>query len=301
MIGALTLDQLRVLVAIDEAGSFSAAGRRLRRVQSAISHAVQGLEDSQGVQLFDRSTRTPRFTDAGRALVAQARQVLRQAERFERTAQDIAAGMEPELSLAMDSFVPSPPVIQALALLQSEFPNLAVTLFTEGMGSAERRVRDGSATIGLCALLPSVAQDLQAMPLTQITMVPVVAPSHPLAQETGPITRDLLQDQVQLILTDPQQRPGPRFSVVSTRVWRFVDIARRLEFLLAGFGWGTMPRHLVQAHLDAGALVPLRIEDPGVLPPSIGLFAIHDRIHPLGLGARRLLVALQEQPWPRPT
>lgn len=297
MIGSLTLDQLRVLVAIEDTGSFSAAGRHLRRVQSAISHTVQTLEEAQGLLLFDRSSRTPRFTDAGRALAAQARQVLRQAEVFERTAQAIAAGLEPELPIAIDSFVPTPPVIRSLAGLQAQHPDLAVTLYTEGMGSAERRVRDGSATLGLCALLPSLAQDLQATPLTQITMVPVVAPSHPLARGSRAVTRDVLGEHVQLILTDPQQRPGPSYSVVSTRLWRFVDIARRLEFLLAGFGWGTMPRHLVQAHLDAGSLVALNIDDPGVTPPSIGLFAVHDRKRPLGLGARWLLAELQRQAW----
>lgn len=297
MIGSLTLDQLRVLVAIEEAGSFSAAGRRLRRVQSAISHTVQALEEAQGLLLFDRSSRTPRFTDAGRALAAQARQVLRQAEVFERTAQAIAAGVEPELPIAIDSFVPTPPVIRSLAGLQAQYPDLAVTLYTEGIGSAERRVRDGSATLGLCALLPSMAQELQATPLTQITMVPVVAPAHPLANGSRTVTRDLLGEHVQLILTDPHQRPGPSFSVVSTRLWRFVDIARRLEFLLAGFGWGTMPRHLVQGHLEAGSLVALKIDDPAVLPPSIGLFAVHDRKRPLGLGARWLLDELRRQAW----
>lgn len=297
MIGNLTLDQLRVLVAIEETGSFSAAGRRLRRVQSAISHSVQGLEEAQGLLLFDRSSRTPRFTDAGRALAAQARQVLRQVDVFERTAQAIASGLEPELTISLDSFVPTPPVIRSLAGLQAQYPDLAVTLFTEGMGAAERRVREGSATLGLCALLPSMAQELQAIPLTQVTMVPVVAPSHPLARETRTITRDILGEHVQLILTDPLQRPGPSFSVVSTRIWRFVDIARRLEFLLAGFGWGTMPQHLVQPHIDAGSLVKLSIDDPGVLPGSIGLFAIHHRQRPLGLGARWLLAEMQQQAW----
>ncbi|MDA3921937.1 MAG: LysR family transcriptional regulator [Salinisphaera sp.] len=54
MIGNLTLDQLRVLVTISETGSFSAAGRKLRRAQSAISHAVSSLEAVHGVTLFDR-------------------------------------------------------------------------------------------------------------------------------------------------------------------------------------------------------------------------------------------------------
>lgn len=297
MIGSLTLDQLRVLVAIEEAGSFSAAGRRLRRVQSAISHSVQTMESVQGVALFDRSGRTPRFTDAGRVLAAQARQVLRQAEAFERAAQSMAAGLEPELSLALDSFVPTPPVIRSLAGLQAKYPDLTVTLFTEGLGAAERRVREGTATLGLCALMPSMAQDLQATPLTQVTLVPLVSPAHPLARETRPLTRDILAEHVQLILTDPLQRTGPSFSVVSHRVWRFVDIARRLEFLLAGFGWCTMPLHLVQKHLDCGTLVRLSIEDPAVLPGAVGLFGIHNRQQPLGIGARWLLSELQCQTW----
>lgn len=297
MIGALTLDQLRVLVAIEEAGSFSAAGRRLRRVQSAISHTVQALEEAQGVLLFDRSSRTPRFTEAGRALAAQARQVLRQADVFERTAKAISVGLEPELPIAIDCFVPTQPVIRSLAGLQAQFPDLTVTLYTEGMAAAERRVRDGSAVLGLCALLPSMEQELQATPLKQVTMVPVVAPSHPLASETRPITRDILGEHVQLILTDAQQRSGPSFSVVSARVWRFVDIARRLEFLLAGFGWGTMPRHLVQPLIDDGRLVQLTIDDSCLLPGSFGLFAIHVRSRPLGLGARWLLAELQGAAW----
>ena len=47
MLGTFTLDQLRVLVTIEETGSFSAAGRKLQRAQSAISHAVQSLETMQ--------------------------------------------------------------------------------------------------------------------------------------------------------------------------------------------------------------------------------------------------------------
>lgn len=297
MIGALTLDQLRVLVAIEETGSFSAAGRKLRRVRSAIRHAVRSLEHAQGVQLFDRGGRTPRFTEAGRALASQARRVLRQAEAFERTAQAIGAGLEPELAIAVDSFVPSAPVIRALTGLQARHPDLAVKLFTEGLGAAERRVRDGSATLGLCALPSTTVQSLQMMPLAETTLVPVAGRSHPLASETRPLTRDVLAEHVQLILTDPLQRDGPSFSRVSPRVWRFVDIARRLEFLLGGFGWGTMPLHLVAGHLAAGRLARLAIEDTAVLPGVVRLFAIHAPERPLGLGARWLLAELQAQRW----
>lgn len=289
MIGSLTLDQLIVLVTVEETGSFSAAGRKLGRVQSAISSVVQTLEANLDVRLFDRSGHKPRLTDAGRVLAAQARQVLGQTAQFERTAAAISAGLEPELTLAVDGMVPTAPVIESLARLQATFPDLAVTLFTESFSAAERRVRDGSAVLALCALLPTGAQDLQAHRFASIKLIPVVAPGHPLAREARPLTREILAEHVQLVLTDPWQVPGPSFSVVSSRVWRFVDIGRRLEFLLAGFGWCTMPQHLVAEHLAAGRLVELAIDEPGVLPGSIPIFAVHARNRSLGVAARWLL------------
>jgi DNA-binding transcriptional LysR family regulator len=296
MLGTLTLDQLRVLVTIEDTGSFSAAGRKLQRAQSAISHAVQSLETMQRVQLFDRSARAPVLTEAGRALAAQARQVLRQAELFERTASAISGGLEPELTFAVDNMVPSDPVIRSLAALQNRYPDVAVTLFTEALGGAERRVRSGAAALGLCLLFPNQAQDLQAYPLTSIELVPVAAPHHPLAAETRPLEREVLAEHVQLVLTDPENQGGPSYSVVSSRLWRFVDLGRRLDFLLGGFGWATMPLHVVNEHLLAGTLKRLPIDDPAILPGAIPIYAVHQRNRPLGVAAMSLLEDLRAVP-----
>ena len=54
MLEALSLDQLRVFIAAAETGSFSAAGRKLRRAQSLVSQTVANLEGQLDVQLFDR-------------------------------------------------------------------------------------------------------------------------------------------------------------------------------------------------------------------------------------------------------
>lgn len=298
MLGTLTLDQLRMLVAIEETGSFSAAGRKLRRVQSAVSHAIQSLEETQGLTLFDRSGRAPKFTDAGRALVAQARQVIMQAELFERTSKAIAAGLEPELSIAVDTMMPVEPVMRSLAGLQLEFPNLALTVYTEAAWGGERRARDGSATIALCVLDPTTAPDLQAYPIMSMALVPVAAPQHPLALENRPLSREILAQHVQLVLTNPHDPSRPSHSIVSPRVWRFVDLSRRLEFLLAGFGWGTMPFHLVEQHLTDGRLRRLAIDDSGILPGLVPLYVAHIRTRPLGKAARWLLDNLREQSWP---
>jgi DNA-binding transcriptional LysR family regulator len=295
MMGMLTLDQLRVLTTIADSGSFSAAGRKLRRVQSAISQSVRTLEEAQAVTLFDRSSKTPVLTEAGRVLVAQARQVQRQAELFESIAGDIASGFEPEFTLAVDSFLPTQPVIDSLQALRKTYPNLPVTLYTEGLGAAERRLRDRSAALALCAMFPTAQQDLQAYPLTSIALIPVVLSSHPLASETRPITRDVLQEHVQLILTDPYDSSGPSHGVVSPRIWRFVDMGSRLDFLLAGSGWATIPSHIVAPHLVSGRLVELRIQDPGLTPAFLPIFAAHERGRNLRPAARWLLENLQSR------
>ena len=297
MLSALTLDQLLVLLTVEETGSFSAAGRKLQRAQSAISHAIQALESTHQVQLFDRSGRMPKLTDAGRVLAEQARRVWRQAEQFSRMAGSISSGVEPELTVSIDSMVPAAPVIDSLARLQTTFPDLPVTIFTEGLFSSQRRLRDGSAAVALCALMPVTAPDIRAYPLTSVHLIPVVAPKHPLAELAGPLTREVLSEHVQLILTDPAQSGGPSFSVISPRVWRFVDIGRRLDFLLAGFGWCNMPFHLVQRHIADGRLIRLQIEDTAVLPGLLPLYLAHRRDAPLGRAVQWLLADLPRLDW----
>ena len=80
MLDRLTLDQMRVLIAVAETGSFSAAARKLGRVQSAISQAVQSLESALGTPLFEREGKLPKLNDAGRVILQDARLVVDGAE-----------------------------------------------------------------------------------------------------------------------------------------------------------------------------------------------------------------------------
>ena len=288
MIGNLSLDQLRVLVAIADAGSFSAAGRRIGRAQSAISQAVAGLEATQGVQLFDRSGHRPQLTEIGRLLVDQARMVLASAARFEAVAANTRSGLEPELALAIDPLVPSGPLIESLRALRDTYPDLPVSFSTEGLGGAERRLRQGSAALAICLLLPSPPDDIAALPLLSVKLAPVAVPDHPLARLGRPITRADLDPHIQLVLSDPIDATGPSYGLASARLWRFVDLQRRLDMLLAGFGWCRMPEHLITQLLADGRLVRLELADDGARE-DLTIYAAHMRDRPLGPAGRWLL------------
>lgn len=295
MIGSLTLDQLRVLVTIADTGSFSAAGRELRRAQSAISQAVANLEAIQGVALFDRRSRRPRLTDVGRVLVESARLVLASAARFEAVAASTRAGVEPELTIAIDPLVPTAPLIDGLRALSEAFPDLPVHFSTEGLGGSLRRLRDGSAAIGLCLLLPGVPEDIAAYPLLRTPMHAVVSPAHPLASLGRPAAESDLAPHVQLVLSDPVGPGGANYGVAGTRLWRFVDLGRRFDFLLAGFGWCRMPEHLVATHIAVGALTAIEVLDDPTPPEGLTIYAAHRRDRALGVAGRWLLDALRRK------
>ena len=260
MLDALTLDQLRVLVMVAEVGSFSGAARRLRRVQSAISKSVRTLEDTLSIQVFDRTGKYPVLTAAGSALVEDARKLLRDADALKARARGMAEGLEPELALAVDPLFPNDILMRALWELETEFPTLPIRLITAGLGVPERHLRDGLVALAVYSLETTGAEDLDATFLVTIDMVPVVAPSHPLARLPGPIGREDLTRHVQLVLSDVGSAGWQR-GLVSQKIWRFADLHVRLEFLLAGFGWCNMPRHLVAPALADGRLVPLEIRE----------------------------------------
>src|SRR2546427_2031862 len=92
MLDAVTLDQLRTFIAAVDEGSFSAAGRKLRRAQSVVSQTLANLEAQLGVKLFDRSSRYPKLTDEGRSLLIDARSVADTMDGFKSRSRAMREG-----------------------------------------------------------------------------------------------------------------------------------------------------------------------------------------------------------------
>ncbi|HEY1782305.1 MAG TPA: LysR family transcriptional regulator [Roseiarcus sp.] len=294
MIDSLTLDQMRILVAVADAGSFSAAARKLGRVQSAISQSIQTLERTLGLGLFDRSGKTPQLTDAGKALVGDARTLIAAARAIRARAESMAQDVEPELTLAVDAMLPIPLLMESLKALRVAFPLLPASVYTEALGGAEQRLRDGAARLAICTIAPSSPCDLVSEFMTRVAMWPVVAASHPLAALPLPLTREALEPHVQLVLTDRTPLThNLSGGIVSRHIWRFADLATRLDFLLGGFGWCNMPSHMVAEHVAAGRLKRLQIANQEEI--ALPLSVVHERGRLPGRAGRWLIADLRER------
>jgi DNA-binding transcriptional LysR family regulator len=261
MLDGLTLDQLRTFIAAVEQGSFSAAGRKLRRAQSVVSQTLANLEAQLGVKLFDRSARYPRLTDEGRGLLVDARSVADNVDGFKARARAMREGLEPELAVAVDVMYPMESVTRAATHARATYPHTSLRLYVEILGGVIKPVLDRKCSVGIIGSLPIIAEELQTEHLMDLTFVTVVSPSHPLAGRRGVIPAAALAKQVQLVLTDRTAlTEGRDFGVFSPLTWRLADLGAKLAFLRAGLGWGHMPLHMVQADLASGSLVRIRVE-----------------------------------------
>ena len=131
MLDNITIDQLRVFIAAAEEGSFSAAGRKLHKVQSAISYSISNLEESLGIDLFDRSRRAPKLTAVGETMFKRAKIIVSQVELFHHHALSLQQGMETNLSLCADPWFPKRTLFKACAEFKFVFPNIPLSIYTE--------------------------------------------------------------------------------------------------------------------------------------------------------------------------
>jgi DNA-binding transcriptional LysR family regulator len=298
-------EQVPLFLAVLDSGSFSAAARRLGRVPSAVSMAVAQLEAELDLQLFDRSGREPRPTAAARALEPQARLLAAQLQQLNQQAQALHQGLEERLTFAIAPELLSTAWADGLVPLVQEFPALAVEVLAAPQDDALELLHAGRAQLALVFERPAIdgREDFQEM--GQETLVAVMAPQFApwraalAAQAPGGPAPQLNVDQLaatrQVLVAsrDPQQT-DPRF-VFAHQQWRTDSHQAALSLISTGLAWGWLPKGLVEAHIAAGTLLEIPVQN---LSNGTTLFVdwVWSKERPLGLAAQRFVHMLRERP-----
>jgi DNA-binding transcriptional LysR family regulator len=293
MLDGVSLDQLRTFLAAVDEGSFSAAGRRLKRAQSAVSQTLANLEGQLRVKLFDRSGRFPVLTDQGRVLLVDARIVAGNVDLFKARAKSFANGLEPELSVAVDVMFPVATFTRVVAAFQKEFPATLLRFDVESSAVIEP-VLDGRCTVGVMGSWWHAPPQLTYDRLLSLRMCMVVSPQHPLATHRAPIPMAVLAKHIQLVHADPSEmsRPGG-VGLLSPRVWHLSHLGAKHAFLRAGLGFGLMPLHVIEADLAIGALVQITAEPaPGYV---VAMWAVYRTDSPPGQAGRWFIEHLKQE------
>jgi DNA-binding transcriptional LysR family regulator len=268
-----TLDQLQVLLAVAETGSFSAAGRKLNRAQSVISYTIANLETQLEVKLFEREgTREPQLTAMGKAVLEEAQRMTGVLQRIRARVEHHKQGLESEVALSIEVALPAPVLIGVLKAFETQFPTVALRLNVGTLGLIADQVVSGEAQIGIGGI-PGDA-DVRLIEIGHVAMISVAAPGHPLALPGRPLKHEELREYVQLVVTDQSQRTrGQNFGVFALRTWRLTDMHTKHLMLREGIGWGNLPTWMAADDLARGRLIQLMLEPAGEMRGS--LYAMH--------------------------
>jgi DNA-binding transcriptional LysR family regulator len=293
-VGTPSLDQLRVFVAVVEQGSFAAAGRALRRATSAVSYTIAHLEKQLGLSLFDREqTRKPVLTTAGTALLAKARAVSAGVDELRATVKGMVGGLEAEVSLVVDVMLPTSRLLDAIQAFEAKFPTVPLRLHVEALGAVAQLVSAGVVGIGIAGSLHTAQAGLALVQVGSVEMIPVAAPSHPLASASQNRAGDARRHR-QLVLT--VRSPfveAEDVGIFGRETWRLADLGAKHTLLLAGMGWGHMPEPAVHDDIAAGRLVHLKL--PETTGGSYDLQAIYRDDNPPGPAAAWMIERFASQ------
>lgn len=260
----LSLDALEILDAIDRRGSFSAAGKELFRVPSTISYTVAKLEEDLGVRLFERAGPKIALTAAGRELLKEGRHLLRAAGNLECRVRRVASGWETEITIGMDLIL-SP---RALQNDIREFLNIAeqtrLKVVTEALSGTWEALLDRriDLLIGGANEGPS-GGGYVTEPLGEVSLVFAVAPTHPLAAINRPLSNADLQSYRAVAVADSARRFPARTVGLSfgQDVVTVPDMITKLDYQVAGIGFGFLPEAYARAAIRTGKLVEKDVEE----------------------------------------
>lgn len=201
----MTLDQLRIFVAVAEAEHVTRAAAGLGITQSAASAAVAALEGRHGVALFHRLGRGIRLTEEGRIFLAEARAVLARAEAAAAVLHDLGTLERGNLTVQASQTIAGYWLPRHLVALRRRHPGLAVRLTIGNTAQVARAVEDGAADLGFVEGEVD-APALDRHEVARDRLVIVVAPDHPWAvreaTHAAPITTADLP-QTSWVLREP--------------------------------------------------------------------------------------------------
>jgi DNA-binding transcriptional LysR family regulator len=267
------LKQLRVLAAVADAGSFSAAADRLDYTQPAVSRIVAALERELGAPLVDRTNRPLRLTDAGAALMRHAEQIFEHLAGAQAEIQAIAKLDGGTLRVGTFSSAGAAFVVDAVAALKRAHPRVDVTLVEDWPSALIGKLRDGELDVAVVFDFPQAGEDigvgLAFEHLLDDPLVLVLPAGHRLASARRVTFTDLAEEDWLLPAFGPD---SPSLRLINRGcaaagyepnvVCRINDCQMTQAMIATGVGISMLPALMLQPVRPGVAIKPLAHDAP---------------------------------------
>jgi LysR family transcriptional regulator, hydrogen peroxide-inducible genes activator len=196
----MTLQELRYVVALADAGHFGHAAEICFVGQSTLSTQIKKLEDYLGIVIFDRSLKAVTLTPAGVEIVDSARRIIEEANRIYELSRQVKDPMVRAIHLGVIPTLGPYYLPHVLPLIHEQFPKLRLLLREEMTPHVLAHLTEGKLDAGLLALpLPAEDPTLEIVPLFCEPFLAAVPANHPLATSAEVRISDLMNANLLLL------------------------------------------------------------------------------------------------------
>ena len=178
----MKLRQLKFLLAIDEAGTLTAAAEKLFVSQSALSQQIKSLENELGSPLFDRSRNRLQLTQAGALLLRRAKRILNEVDETITAIDELESLPRGHLKIGVLQTVNAYLIPQAVASFSNSYPNVSLEIEELSAFEVERKVYEHDLDVGI-SFMPNEYPQLDFTPFLQEGLLFIVHPDHPMATQ----------------------------------------------------------------------------------------------------------------------
>ena len=266
----ISIEVLETLDAIDRRGSFAKAAEELNKATSAISYAVQKLEEQLDISLFQRLGRRSVLTPAGRLILAEGRDILQTTRRLVDKAKEVATGWEPRISIGLESLYSFPDFFNVIYDFLQAFPTIEIDISECVLNGGWEALEQGRVDllVGSPGPVPS-QKGYRSVAIGRVELVPVIAAKHVLASHALAKKLDKKQniDTVmgqlrRIVIHDTSFNGIARSEGLSSdgQMFYVQNMDQKTHAILAGIGIGNLPKQRIHGYLDEGVLLPLDIE-----------------------------------------
>ncbi|MDR6607594.1 transcriptional regulator CynR [Pseudomonas synxantha] len=196
----MLLRHLRYLLAVADHGGFTRAAEVLHVSQPTLSQQIRQLEESLGVSLFDRTSRTVKPTDAGEAYIECARRVLVELEAGRRALHDVKDLSRGTLRLAMTPTFMAYLVGPLVRDYVVRYPNIHLEIFELSMDEIEAGLADDSLDVAI-AFDQVRSADIESIPAFTETLGLMVGREHPLYESQDALSGEEVAELEFALLT----------------------------------------------------------------------------------------------------
>ncbi|WP_394246212.1 LysR family transcriptional regulator [Vibrio profundi] len=252
-----TLEQWNTLREIDRAGSIQAAANALNKSHTTLIYSIKKLEEQLSVKLVEVKGRRASLTTQGKSLLRRANSMLDQAKELESLSQQLSAGVESEITVAIDHLCDPALLYQPMAKYLEQNNATSIQVVETSLSKTTEMVTRGLADIAIITL-PVTNYPAEAFSIT--TMLPVVSNSHPLATQQ-PLCLSDFSTHCQVVVRDlgaseNTQNVGWLKANQRITVDNFDHAFRAIE---QGVGFCRLPEHIVNTR-NRGQLTTLNVE-----------------------------------------